>query len=211
MAPTESKKSVASGRGVSAKKRILIIDGHPDPSPERYIHALASAYGEAAKQQGHKVRVVKLAECEFPSLARNDDYLHSNPPDTIATIQDDFAWSTHVAVFFPLWLGDMPAKLKALFEQVLRPGFAYKSSGKGFPKQLLKGRSARIVVTMGMPALFYRWYFRAHSLKSLVRNIFHFVGIRPVGLSIVGRVESMSDKHRQTWLDRMRRLGGAGQ
>jgi hypothetical protein len=26
------------------------------------------------------------------------------------------------------------------------------------PRKLLKGRSARILVTMGMPALFYRWY-----------------------------------------------------
>jgi len=28
---------------------------------------------------------------------------------------------------------------------------------KGLPKRLLAGRSARIVVTMGMPALMYRW------------------------------------------------------
>jgi len=30
-------------------------------------------------------------------------------------------------------------------------------------KKLLKGRSARIAVTMGMPALVYRWYFDAYS------------------------------------------------
>ena len=37
--------------------------------------------------------------------------------------------------------------------------------------QLLKGRSARIVVTMGMPALFYSLYYRSHSVKSLKRNV----------------------------------------
>ena len=38
-------------------------------------------------------------------------------------------------------------------------------------KKGLKGRSAGIVVTMGMPALVYLWYFGAHSVKSLERNI----------------------------------------
>jgi putative NADPH-quinone reductase len=67
-----------------------------------------------------------------------------------------------------IWLGDMPAVLKGFSEQVLRPGFAISGSRAGhLPKELLAGRSARIVVTMGMPALFYR----AHSVKSLKRNI----------------------------------------
>jgi putative NADPH-quinone reductase len=33
---------------------------------------------------------------------------------------------------------------------------------EGFPKRLLAGRSARIVVTMGMSVLLYRWYFGAY-------------------------------------------------
>jgi putative NADPH-quinone reductase len=60
---------------------------------------------------------------------------------------------------FPLWLASMPALLKGFFEQALRPGFALGPTEPGrMWKKLLKGRSARIVVTMGMPALVYRWY-----------------------------------------------------
>ena len=44
----------------------------------------------------------------------------------------------------------------------------------------LTGRSARVVVTMGMPALVYRYYFRSHSVKNLERNILGFVGIAPI-------------------------------
>jgi putative NADPH-quinone reductase len=44
---------------------------------------------------------------------------------------------------------------------------------------------------MGVPASFYRWYFRAHSIKSLERNILKFCGILPIRLSIVGSVEAM--------------------
>ena len=56
-------------------------------------------------------------------------------------------------------------------------------------KRLLTGKTARIVVTMGMPAFVYRWYFGGHSLKSLERNILRFVGIRPVRESLIGMVE----------------------
>jgi putative NADPH-quinone reductase len=107
---------------------------------------------------------------------------------------------------YPLWLGDMPALLKGFLEQVARPGFALAYTDKGFPRKLLKGRSARVVVTMGMPGFFYSLIYRAHSLKSLERDILSFAGIRPVRHSVVGSVES-GPEHRQRWLDRMKALG----
>ena len=57
------------------------------------------------------------------------------------------------------------------------------------PKKLLGGKSARIVVTMGMPSLFYRLYYRSHSVRSLARNILGFVGVKPVRVSLIGNVE----------------------
>ena len=44
---------------------------------------------------------------------------------------------------------------------------------------------------MGMPALVYRWYFRAHSVKSLERNILGMVGIAPVSETLIGTVGTM--------------------
>ena len=38
--------------------RITIIDGHPDPSKERFCHALASAYADGATQAGHDVVII---------------------------------------------------------------------------------------------------------------------------------------------------------
>lgn len=105
----------------------------------------------------------------------------------------------------------MPAVTRAFLEQVLRPGFALgRPSEGGIGAKLLRGRSARIVVTMGMPALVYRWYFRAHSLKALERNILGFVGIAPVHETLVGQVESMSDVQREQWLRRFIVLGREG-
>ena len=47
------------------------------------------------------------------------------------------------------------------------------------------GKSARIIVTMGMPGSLYRWYFRAHSLHSLQRNILDFIGFRRVRALVI--------------------------
>ena len=59
----------------------------------------------------------------------------------------------------------MPALFKAFLEHIFRPGFAMEYRKEGFPKRLLAGRSARIVVTMGMPVMMYRWYFGAYGLR----------------------------------------------
>ena len=88
--------------------------------------------------------------------------------------------SQHLVLLFPLWLGSMPALMKAFLEQAFRPGFAFKPKLDSLRPGLLTGKSTRIVATMGMPALAYRWYFPAHSLKSLERNILRFSGIGPI-------------------------------
>jgi putative NADPH-quinone reductase len=133
------------------------------------------------------------------------------PPPAIAEAQETIAWAEHLVIIYPLWLGAMPALLKGFFEQAMRPGFAVARSGvEPGPKQPLKGRSAHIIVTMGMPALVYRWYFRAHSLKSLKRNILGFVGIAPQRDTIIGMVEGNPQKIAKI-LDRVRAFGIKGQ
>ena len=94
-----------------------------------------------------------------------------------------------MVIFFPLWLGDMPALFKGFLEQIARPGFAFGGDRlHPMAKKMLAGRSARVVVTMGMPAILYRLYFRAHSIKSLKRNVLRFIGIRPVRETLIGMV-----------------------
>jgi putative NADPH-quinone reductase len=99
--------------------------------------------------------------------------------------------------------------VKAFLEQVLRPGFAIAEGARTLSSGLLKGRSARVIVTMGMPAFVYRWFFLAHSLHSLRRNILNFVGVRPVRASLIGSIEG-SPASRAKWLARVDALGRAG-
>jgi putative NADPH-quinone reductase len=189
-------------------KHILILQGHPDAADRHFGHALADAYAQGARDAMHTVEVVNIAELDFPLLRSKAQWDSGPLPPALLPAQKAIKRAQHLVLFFPLWLGGMPALLKGFLEQVARPGFALsKLEGAGMPEKLLSGRSARLVVTMGMPALVYRWYFRAHSLKALERNILGFVGIAPVRETLVGMVESIDDRARRKLLDKLRALG----
>ncbi|WP_321390845.1 NAD(P)H-dependent oxidoreductase [Emcibacter sp.] len=191
-------------------KKILIIDGHPDPA-EHLCHALAAAYAEGAKAGGHETRHIKVAMLDFPMLQSMEDYYKGEPCPSIHAAQADITWADHMVIIFPLWLGGLPALFKGFLEQTLRPGFAYEEKQGGWPGKKLKDKSARIVVTMGMPALAYRWFFCAHSLKNLKRNILKFCGFSPVKDTLFGMVEAASDDKRKGWIEKMRKMGRGGE
>jgi len=192
-------------------KHIAIIQGHPDSTARHFCHALADEYTKGAEDGGHDVMRIDVATLDFPLLRTKQDFEKDRPPEAIERVQDIVAWADHLVIIYPLWLGSMPALLQGFLEQLLRPGFAfeYQKSG-GMAKKLLKGKSARIVVTMGMPAFVYRWIFFAHSLKSLTRNTLWFCGIGPVKSTIIGSIEGLTDRQRADWLDEMRGLGDVG-
>ncbi|NIJ09348.1 putative NADPH-quinone reductase [Sphingomonas vulcanisoli] len=191
-------------------RRIAIIDGHPDPDPARFVHALADRYAEGATKASHEVRRIMVSALEFSLLGSRHDWEGEYIDFDIKRSQVSIRWADHLVFLYPLWLGDMPALLKGFLEQVMRPGFAFEpQTGKG-PQKALKGRSALVVVTMGMPALVYRAYYGAHSVKSLERNILKFSGISPVQHMIIGDVEARPGM-RDEWLSRLSFLGETGQ
>jgi putative NADPH-quinone reductase len=185
-------------------KRITIIDGHPDPEPNRFVHALADAY--AAGAAAHEVRRINVSELDFPLLRSRSEWEQQAPPAAIAEAAAAIAWAEHLVLLYPLWLGDVPALFKGFLEQVARPGSAFRYREKGLPEKLWAGRSARVIVTMGMPGALYRLFYRAHSLKSLERNILKFVGISPVSSTVIGMVETSAER-RAEWLDHVTELG----
>lgn len=190
-------------------RRIAIIQGHPDPRGVHFGHALAEAYRRGAQAGGHELRHIDVAQLDFPLLRTKEDWEKGEPPAAIRAAQETIRWANHLVMFYPLWAGDVPALFKGFLEQVFRPGFAVSSEPNRPGKRLLRGKSARIVVTMGMPAFFYRWYFRAHGLKNLKRNLLGFCGIGPVRSSVIGMVEG-SNMRRRKWIEAMHTLGRAG-
>jgi len=189
-------------------RRVLLIEGHPDRGRPHFNHALADAYADGAAAAGHTVERIDVAAFDFPLLRSKADWERGTVPVALTPVRRAVERAEHVVIFFPLWLGGMPALLKGLLEQVLRPGVALSHPDeRGRVHKLLAGRSARVVVTMGMPAFVYRWYFRAHTVKALERNILGFVGFAPVHETLIGSVESIDDAGRGKWLGRLAALG----
>lgn len=152
-----------------------------------------------------------MASLDFPLLRSKNEFENGVLTDVIIQAQETIGWADHLVIIYPLWLGTMPALLKAFFEQTFRPEFAFEYGETGrMPKKRLTGKSARIVVCMGMPAFAYRWIFFAHGLKNLERNILAFTGIKPIKSNLIGSVEDMNEKQRKKWLNEMRILGESG-
>lgn len=189
-------------------KRILIIQGHPDGAHRHLCHALAEAYADGARAAGHSVDVVDAGRLPVPLLSDPGAWQNEAVPAELLPAQQAIGRAEHIVLVFPLWLGDMPARLKGFLEQVLRPGFAIaRTPANPMKAGLLGGRSARVVVTMGMPAPFYRLFYRAHALQLLRRDILAFVGIGPVAATVVGMAGAMPPERVARWCARLARLG----
>jgi putative NADPH-quinone reductase len=205
-------------------KRVTILQAHPDPSGGHFGNALADAYAEGAQAAQHEVRRIEIAKLDFPLLRSAKDYYQGTVPEGVRSAQDDIRWADHLVIVYPLWFGHFPAVFHAFLEQTFRPGFALGSQQGLLPRKLLVGKSARIVVTMGMPGLLYRWYFRSHSLKSFERNILRFAGVRPIRTTLIGVLGSgaagtsferdfptvIGVAARERWLEKLRLYGREG-
>jgi len=189
-------------------RRIAIIQGHPDPAGGHFCNALAEAYRDGAEAAGHTVDIVETSRLNLPYL-RNMAQWEAPPEDEgIVQMQGIVGAADHLVIIYPLWLGDMPAVLKSALEHLSCGGFVMAVDDDGHWQAKLKGKSARVVVTMGMPALVYRLFFLSHSLKSLERNILKFAGVKPVRTTLMGQVEGEGRAARRDgWLAQMRSLG----
>jgi putative NADPH-quinone reductase len=197
--------------GPPEPRRVLVINAHPDPDPARLCSALSQAYAEGAEGAGFSVERVEIGAMDFAPIRSQREYEHDAPPAAIAASQASLARASHVVLVLPIWLGGPPSRLVAWLEQTLRPGFAREVEGPGkIGRAGLKGRSVRIIATMGMPALAYRFYFWGHGLANLRRAVLGFVGFAPIRTTLVGGAGAVKPDRARELLAQMRALGAAG-
>lgn len=184
--------------------RVFILVGHTRQGT--YCEALGQAYKRGAEAAGAQVSLFVTSHMSFDPLLR-EAYARVQPlePD-LAAAHEAMLAASHIVIVFPLWLGTLPAILKGFLERVLQPDLVEPAKTGKFV-QVLKGKSARIIVTMGMPAFIYRWWFGAHAVKMLKHNILGFMGVKPVATSIIGSVESIGQSGRERRLAEVEALG----
>lgn len=198
-APTADTKRTAA-------RRVLILDGNPARQRTTFSAALVKAYKDAATKAGHTVQAVRIAELTFDPILHEGYHGVQSAEADITAVQAQIVWAQHLVFVYPMWQFGMPALLKGFCERTFTPGFAYTVAARN-PLQagLLRGRSVRLVQTMGMPDAFYRVIFRAHGGKAFA-SLLTFCGLKPVRATYLGMIEQ-SEKGRAKHLKAVSRLG----
>ena len=187
-------------------KKILIINGHPDK--ESLCFALAESYKKGADTNGDQCQLVHLVDLKFnPILTYGYRVVSELEPDLLK-IQQDILQADHLVFVYPNWWATFPALLKGFIDRVLLPNFAFKYHEKGpFWDKLLKGKTARLIVTMDTPKWYYWLINRNAGHNAMKIGVLEFCGIKPVKISAFAPVKSSGDLKRKKWLAEVETLG----
>jgi len=189
-------------------KKILILMGHPHT--DSMCGTLALAYKEGAEEVGYEVRIENIGEMKFDPIL-HDGYrsIQELEPD-LKKFQEDIKWADHFVLLYPMWWSAMPAVLKGLFDRVWLPGFAFhfNKGGMGWHK-LLKGKTARVIVTMDSWPFVSRFLF-GDSTNEIARGVLGFAGFHPVKVRKFGPVKTASESHKLRWERKMHKWGMKG-
>ncbi|MBT3704191.1 NAD(P)H-dependent oxidoreductase [Candidatus Peregrinibacteria bacterium] len=183
--------------------KTLLILGHP--LKDSFCAALGESYLKGAKAKGHETKTIYLGDLKFNPLLENA-YKKEQPlePD-LQEAQKLISWADHIVFSYPVWWSLFPALLKGFFDRVLLPDFAFKFIGGGKWKKLLKGKTARLLITMDSPPPLHILYFRNPSVKAMKATI-GFCGIKQKN-TYFGSIRYSDDKKKKKWLKKAERLG----
>lgn len=185
-------------------KKILVINGHP--GVQSLSLELAKSYVAGAKKGGASVKELHIKDLTFdPVLHEGYKKRQELEPD-LQRAQELIKWADHLVVFSPVWWSNIPALFKGFIDRTFLPGFAFKKMGAKW-KRLLKGRTARLVLTSGAPAIFYRVVMRAPVDVSLGYATLKFCGFKTYPTVLVGNAENLSKKKKQKYINKLNNFG----
>jgi NAD(P)H dehydrogenase (quinone) len=184
--------------------RIAIIVGHARHNT--FCEALGRAYRRGAMAGGHEAVLFVTSAMVFDPVL-HDGFERLQPLEKdLKAAHDAMLAADHLVVIFPLWFGTLPAILKGFLERVMQAELFEAGRQRKFLK-VLRGKSCRVIVTMGMQGFVYRWWFGAHSVKMLASNILGFVGAGPIRTTVYGNVDGVTTERRRVWIDEVESLG----
>ncbi len=187
-------------------KKIFILLGHPDSGPEPLSRQLADAYTAAARKAGHEVRRTDLSALQFDPILHKGYRARQELEADLLKVQEDMTWCEHFVLFFPNWWGGMPALLKGMWERMFLPRFAFSMwKNKLGWTPLLRGRTARIVVTCSNPVILDYLAFGDFA-ASAKRSILWFAGFSTC-VTAIGKSERLSEGKKTLWSRRVAVLG----
>ena len=188
-------------------RRVFLLLGHPDN--DSFCAAAAEIYRDAAEAAGAPVRYWRLGDLDFdPVLHKGYKKVQNLEPDLLR-VQEDILWADHLVFVYPMWWGSMPALMKGFLDRVFHPTFAFSfDSPTSYKwKGLLKGRSARLILTMDGPPLLIDLLYQNPAIRMMKGMTLHFCGVRPVRVTQLGSVKRASRAKMAKWRMDLEDLG----
>lgn len=190
-------------------ERVFILNGHPGPSS--ITRQAMDRYAAAAQEAGHEVRLCQLHDIAFDPDRGKAGYENAKPLEPVLQeALDNLEWCSHFVLAFPLWWGGFPAKLKGWIDRVLVLGRTFtteETTPMGLPAPLLKGRSARVLITSDTPRSFMWLVYGDAILKQLKGQILGFVGFKPVKITFFAPASDTKPGAVEKLLAQMDQLG----
>ncbi len=185
-------------------KKIFIVSAYSDQTS--FGAKLVNTYLQESLANGHEVVLFNLAQSTFDPILHHG-YKHDQALENeLVVAQKNILWADHLVFCFPIWWGGAPAILKGFFDRTFLPGFAFNYTGKFLPKQLLKNKSARLIVTMDASVIFDNLVLRAAGINLIKKATLEFCGIKPVKVSKIGRARQLSQSQKNKILEQIRQI-----
>lgn len=188
----------------TTKKKILVINGHPDPWS--YNEALAQSYMSVLKDKdGIEVKYLALHSLDFnPNLEYGYRKRTELEPDLLKALED-IKWSTHMVWIHPLWWLGLPAIMKGFFDRAFLPGLAFLHNPNGETVGLFKGKTARIITTGGdLDINIYTDIYKSSGLVQLRDGILAYCGIHTLNSTFIGPMNNLTQYDRASWLNKVK-------
>ena len=187
-------------------KKVLIINGNPDK--ESFCNKLSVSYMKGVISSGSNCKLVHLTDLNFEPILRFGYRMRTELEPDLLEIQQDILSANHLVFVYPTWWSTYPALLKGFIDRVFLPKFAFKYREDSLLwDKLLKGKSARLIVTMDTPKWYYSLIYKSPGHNSMKKGILQFCGINPVKITAFGPVKSSNEAIRKKWIKKVNKLG----
>lgn len=187
-------------------KQVLIINGHPDK--QSYNYALSEAYMSGANKTNAIIDTINISDLDFnPNLKFGYRQRTELEPDLKDAI-DKIKKADHIVWVFPMWWHGYPALMKGFIDRTFLPGITFEPiEGKASPKKLLKGKTARIIITSDTPKWYDFLFMKSPAINQFKKGTLEFCGINPVRVTYISPIKNSTLDARKEWLKKVIKLG----
>mgnify|MGYP001161054020 CR=1 FL=1 len=107
-----------------------------------------------------------------------------------------------------MWRYDYPAVMKGFIDRTFLPGITFEViEGKAIPGKLLKGKTARIIITADIPKWYDYLFMKSPVINQFKKGTLEFCGISPVKVTYISPVKNSNIDYREKWLEKISLLG----